>query len=138
MAMTVHCDLVSAEEPIFSGLVEMVVAPGTEGDLGIIAGHAPLLTRLKPGPIRVILQGGAESCFFVSGGFLEVQPDRISVLCDTVLRESDLDIERARAAQEEARQALHASDDTMDLDEAMVELERALGQLRTLERLKRK
>ena len=101
MAITVHCDIVSAEETMFSGLVELVVAAGKMGDLGIAPGHAPLLTELKPGPVRVIKQNGEEEVFFVTGGFMEVQPNLINVLADTALRGEDLDAQAA----EEARQA---------------------------------
>lgn len=89
MAMTVHCDIVSAEGEIFSGLVEMVIAHGALGDLGIALGHAPLITNLKPGPIRLIKQGGEAEVFYISGGFLEVQPNMVKVLADTVQRAAD-------------------------------------------------
>ena len=91
MAMTVHCDIVSAEGEIFSGLVEMVVAHGNLGDLGIAPGHAPLITNLKPGPITLTKQGGEREVFYISGGFLEVQPNMVKVLADTVQRAADLD-----------------------------------------------
>ena len=91
MAMTVHCDIVSAEKAIFSGLVELVVAHGSLGDLGIAHGHAPLLTELKPGPVRVITQSGEEHIFYVSGGFLEVQASTVTVLADTAVRAHDID-----------------------------------------------
>ena len=84
MAMTVHCDIVSAEGEIFSGLVEMVIAHGALGDLGIALGHAPLITNLKPGPIRLIKQGGEAEVFYISGGFLEVQPNMVKVLCNVL------------------------------------------------------
>ena len=98
MAMTVHCDIVSAEAEIFSGLVEMVIAHGNLGDLGIAPGHAPLITDLKPGPIRLIKQGGEAEVFYISGGFLEVQPNMVKVLADTVQRAADIDeaIEKAK------------------------------------------
>ena len=90
MAITVHCDIVSAEKSIFSGLVEMVVAHGTLGDLGIAPGHAPLLTQLNPGPIRVIKQNGDEEVYYVSGGMLEVQPKVVTILADTAQRADDV------------------------------------------------
>lgn len=96
MAMTVHCDIVSAEEQLFSGLVEMVVAHGHLGDLGILPNHAPLLSDLKPGPVRVIKQGGEEEIFYISGGFIEVQPNMVKVLADTATRAKDLDEAAAR------------------------------------------
>eukprot|EP00747_Dinoflagellata_sp_TGD_P158899 gnl/TRDRNA2_/TRDRNA2_177851_c9_seq2.p2 gnl/TRDRNA2_/TRDRNA2_177851_c9~~gnl/TRDRNA2_/TRDRNA2_177851_c9_seq2.p2 ORF type:complete len:108 (-),score=24.79 gnl/TRDRNA2_/TRDRNA2_177851_c9_seq2:14-337(-) len=105
MAMTVHCDIVSAEKQLFSGLVEMVVAAGVEGDLGVLPGHAPLLTRLKPGPVRVKLQNGEEEVFYVSGGFLEVQPKLVTVLADTAERAQDMDGAQAEQARQRAKEA---------------------------------
>ena len=98
MAMTVHCDIVSAEEELFSGLVEMVIAHGNLGDIGVLPGHAPLLTDLKPGPVRVIKQGGEEEIFYISGGFIEVQPNMVKVLADTATRAKDIDEAAAQAA----------------------------------------
>ena len=102
MAMTVHCDIVSAEQKIFSGLVSMIVAAGSEGEVGITYGHAPLLTGLKPGPIRIVKQNGEEDIYYVSGGFLEVQPGHVTVLADTALREEDMDEAAALQAKEAA------------------------------------
>ena len=106
MPMTIHCDIVSAEQEIFSGLAEMVVAAGSLGDLGIGYGHAPLLTDLKPGPVRVITQDGNEQVYYVSGGYLEVQPGVVSILADTALRADDMDEAAAIEAQKAAEQAL--------------------------------
>ena len=106
MAMTVHCDIVSAEKAIFSGLVELVVAHGSLGDLGIAHGHAPLLTELKPGPVRVLTQSGEEQIFYVSGGFLEVQASTVTVLADTAVRAHDIDEAAAVEAQKAAEAAL--------------------------------
>ena len=103
MAMTVHCDIVSAERQLFSGLVEIVVASGVEGDLGIMPGHAPLLTRLKPGPVRVKKQNGEEEVFYVSGGFLEVQPKLVTVLADTAERAENMDAAEAERAKARAK-----------------------------------
>ncbi|MDP4917396.1 MAG: ATP synthase F1 subunit epsilon, partial [Haliea sp.] len=86
MAMTIHCDIVSAEEEIFSGLVEMLVATAELGEMGVEYGHAPLLSSLIPGPIRIVKQGGDEEVYYVSGGFIEVQPGIVSILADTALR----------------------------------------------------
>ena len=99
MAITIHCDIVSAEEEIYSGLVEQLVATGSEGELGVSYGHAPLLTALVPGPVRIVSQDGDEHVYYVSGGFLEVQPGVVSILADTALRADDVD----EAAAEEAR-----------------------------------
>lgn len=91
MAMTVHCDVVSADTRIYSGLVEMVIATGTEGDLGIAPGHTPLLTELRPGTVRIIRQGGKEEVFYISGGYLEVQPNLVTLLTDTAVHAQDVD-----------------------------------------------
>lgn len=138
MVMTVQCDIVSAEEEIFSGLVEMVVAPGTEGPLGVIFGHAPLLTGLEPGPIRVILPGGEEDIFYVSGGYLEVQPNHITVLADTALRAGDMDEAAALEAQRHAQKALENQSSDIDYSRAAIQLAEAAAQLRTLQSIRKK
>jgi F-type H+-transporting ATPase subunit epsilon len=138
MAMTVHCDIVSAEEEIFSGLVEMVIAAGTEGDLGIAYGHAPLLTSLQPGPIRVIKQDGEEEVYYVSGGYLEVQSYQISVLADTALRASDMDEAAALEAKREAEQALTNQSGDFDYSRAATQLAEAAAQLRTIQAMRKK
>jgi F-type H+-transporting ATPase subunit epsilon len=138
MAMTVHCDIVSAEESLFSGLVEMVVAAGVEGDLGIYPGHAPLLTRLKPGPVRVKKQNGEEEIFFMTGGFLEVQPKIVTILADTALRADDIDEAAAEEAKQKAKEVLEGKHTDMDHGAAMAMLAESLAQLRTLEQLKKK
>lgn len=135
MAMTVHCDIVSAEEEIFSGLVEMVIATGSLGEIGINYGHAPLLTELKPGPIRVIKQGGEEEIFYLSGGFLEVQPYEVKVLADTALRAHDLDEAAAIEAKKQAEHAAANKTGEMDYSRALAE---AAAQLRTIEEIRRK
>ena len=138
MAMSVHCDIVSAEDDIFSGLVEMVVATGTEGDLGISPGHTPLITALKPGPIRVTRQGGEEEIYYVSGGFLEVQPNNIKVLADTALRASDMNEAAAEEAKKQAEQALANQQGEFDYSRAAAQLAEAAAQLRTLQAIRRK
>lgn len=138
MAMTVHCDIVSAEEEIFSGLVEMVIAAGTEGDLGIAYGHAPLLTSLQPGPIRVIKQDGEEEVYYVSGGYLEVQSYQVSVLADTALRASDMDEAAALEAKREAEQALTNQSGDFDYSRAATQLAEAAAQLRTIQAMRKK
>ncbi len=135
MAMTVHCDIVSAEEEIFSGLVEMIIATGAVGELGINYGHAPLLTELKPGPIRVIKQGGEEDIYYLSGGFLEVQPYEIKVLADTALRADDLDEAAALEAQKQAEHAASNQAGDVDYSKALAE---AAAQLRTIQEIRRK
>ena len=118
MASTVQCSIVSAEEEIFSGAVEMVVASGTIGELGIMPGHTPLLSGVKPGPVRLILEGGEEEVFFASGGYIEVQPNHITILADTALRAADIDEAAAAQAQQEAEQQL--SDVQAEIDFARV------------------
>ena len=138
MAMTVHCDIVSAEEELFSGLVEMVVAHGNQGDLGILLGHAPLLTDLKPGPVRVIKHGGEQEVFYISGGFLEVQPNMVKVLADTAVRAADLDEAAALEAQKAAEKALSEKGTEFDYSTAAARLAEAAAQLRTIQELRKK
>ena len=123
MAMTVHCDIVSAEEAIFSGLVELVVAHGALGDLGIAPGHAPLLTELRPGPVRVTTQAGEEQIFYVSGGFLEVQPSTVTILADTAVRAGDMDEAAVVEAQKAAEAALTNQHAEFDYGRAAAQLE---------------
>ncbi|MDX5299857.1 MAG: F0F1 ATP synthase subunit epsilon [Gammaproteobacteria bacterium] len=138
MAMTVQCDIVSAEEKIFSGLVEMLIAAGSQGDLGILPGHAPLLSGLKPGPVRVIRQGGAEEVYYVSGGYLEVQPNTITVLADTALRAGDMDEAAALEAKREAERALENRTGEFEYSRAAAQLAEAVAQLRTIQELRKK
>ena len=138
MAMTVQCDIVSAEREIFSGLVEMVIATGTLGDLGIAYGHAPLLTGVKPGPVRLIKEDGAEEVFFISGGFLEVQPYHITVLADTALRADDMDEAAALESQQLAQQQLSDQSSEIDFQRAAAQLAEAAAQLRTLQVIRKK
>ena len=137
MAMTVHCDIVSAEEEIFSGLVELLVAAGTEGDVGVSYGHAPLLTGLQPGPIRVIKQDGEEEVYYVSGGYLEVQPYQVTVLADTALRAGDMDEAAALEAKKEAEQALNNQSGEFDYTRAAAQLAEAAAQLRTIQAMRK-
>jgi len=137
MAMTIHCDIVSAESEIFSGLVEMVVATGSLGDLGITYGHAPLLTGLAPGPIRLKLQGGQQEIFYLSGGYLEVQPNHITVLADTALRAADMDEAAAELAKKEAAEKLLSQSSNVDYSKAAIQLAEASAQLRALQAIRR-
>lgn len=132
MASVVHCSIVSAEQEIFSGMVEMVVATGTIGELGILPGHTPLLTGVKPGPVRLKLEGGTEQMFFASGGFIEVQPTAITILADTAIRADDLDEAAAVEAQRHAEQEL--ADNRSDIDFARVhsDLAETAAMLRTI------
>ncbi|MDC3332824.1 F0F1 ATP synthase subunit epsilon [bacterium] len=138
MAMTIHCDIVSAEQEIFSGLVEMVIAAGALGDLGVGYGHAPLLTSLEPGPVRVKKQNGEEEVYYVSGGYLEVQPGVVSLLADTAIRADDLDEAAALEAQKEAEQALTNQSGDFDYSRASAQLASAVAQLRTLRAIRKK
>ena len=138
MAMTVHCDIVSAEGEIFSGLVEMVIAHGNLGDLGITPGHAPLLTDLKPGPIRLIKQGGQAEVYYITGGFLEVQPNVVKVLADTVQRAADIDEAAAQEALKAAERALHEKGAEFDYGSAAAHLAEVAAQLRTVQQLRKK
>ncbi len=138
MAMTFHCDVVSAEAEIFSGLVELLVANGSEGELGLTYGHSPLLTRLKPGPIRLKTQKGDEKIYYVSGGFLEVQPHVVTVLADTALREGDMDEAAAEKAKEQAQLAIKENTDGVDFKQASMRLAEAEAQLRTIRAIRGK
>ncbi len=138
MTMTVHCDIVSAEQQIFSGLAEMVIAAGSEGDLGIAYGHAPLLTGLKPGPIRIVKQGGEEEIYYISGGYAEIQPYHITVLADTALRADDMDETAALQAKTEAEQNMADRGGEFDYSSAAVQLAEATAQLRTLQAIRKK
>lgn len=137
MAMTMHCDIVSAEEKIFSGLVEILVATGTLGDLGVAPGHAPLLTALIPGPVRVVLQNGSEQIYYVSGGFLEVQSGVVTVLADTALRADDVNEAAALKAIEDANEAITNKSNEFEYSRAAVQLAEATAQLRALRQLRK-
>lgn len=138
MAMTVHCDIVSAEEAIFSGLVEIVVASGASGELGILPGHAALMTKLEPGPVRVKKQNGEEEIFYVSGGFLEVQPNSVTVLADTALRADNIDEAAALEAKKHAEQALENQSGDFDYSRAAAQLAESIAQIRTLQQIREK
>ena len=130
---TLKLDIVSAEKSLFSGEVEYVLASGEGGELGLFPGHTALLTKLKPGQVRTKLKDGEEEVFYISGGLLEVQPDVISVLADTAVRAEDLDEAAAKSAKEHAEKALANKDATMEYSAAMVELAKAMAQLRAIE-----
>jgi len=134
----IQCDIVSAENEIFSGEVEMVVAAGSLGDLGVSYGHAPLITQLKPGPIRVINEGGEEEVYFISGGMLEVQPKVITLLADTAVRADDIDEAAALEAQEKARQALANQSAEINYTAALAELAEAAARIRTIQQIRKK
>lgn len=138
MALTFHCDVVSADTEIFSGLVEVLVATGTEGELGISYGHSPLLTKLKPGPVRLKKQNGDEEIFYVSGGYLEAQPHVVTVLADTAMREGHLDESEAEKARLSAETALKDTSGDLDYALAVSRLSEAEAQLQTIRALRKK
>lgn len=138
MTITTHLDIVSAEKEIFSGVVEMVVASGELGEIGIAPGHAPLLTVLKPGEIRVMLPGGEQEIYYVSGGMLEVQPFYVTVLADAVERADDLDEAAALAAKARAEEAIANKGTELDYSMAATELARAVAQIRALQKARKK
>lgn len=135
---TIHCDIVSAEASIFSGEVAMVFATGELGELGIAPRHAPLLTRLSPGQVRVQLADGEEEFYYVSGGILEIQPHVVTVLADTAARAHDLDEAAAERAKEEAQRELQERTGAMEVAEAQTQLAQAIAQLAAIERLRKK
>jgi F-type H+-transporting ATPase subunit epsilon len=137
--MTVHVDVVSAEESIFSGLAELVIVPGESGELGILPRHTPLLTRIKPGSVRLKLPDQEkEELIYVSGGMLEVQPDVVTVLADTAIRGADLDEARAMTAKLAAEEAMKNRSSDIDYAAAQAELSQALAQLQAIEKLRKR
>ncbi|MCK9989628.1 MAG: F-type H+-transporting ATPase subunit epsilon [Rugosibacter sp.] len=137
MAMTVHVDVVSAEKSIFSGLAEFVALPGESGELGILPGHMPLITRIKPGTVRIKLPYDKEELIFVAGGLLEVQPGLVTVLADTAIRGADLDQAKALEAKQRAEEALANRTGEMEYARAQAELSEAIAQLSAIERLRK-
>ncbi len=137
MAMTMHIDIVSAEAEIFSGTVEMVVAPAVMGEVGIYPRHTQMMTPLKPGEVHVTKQGGEIESFYVSGGMLEVQPHCVTVLSDTCVRARDLDEASVLEAKKAAEQALQDRKGEMELAEAQAKLAEAMAQLQTIQRMKK-
>jgi F-type H+-transporting ATPase subunit epsilon len=133
-----HCDIASTEARIFSGRVESLVATGTLGDMGILPGHAPLLTALIPGPIRLITQDGEEQLFYVSGGYLEVQPGGVHILADTAIRADDMDQVQAEQAKRDAEEAILNRDAAFEYSRAATRLAEATAQIRTLQQLRKK
>jgi F-type H+-transporting ATPase subunit epsilon len=139
MANTVHIDVVSAEASIFSGEAEFVVAPAGAGEVGIYPNHAPMITTIKPGALRIKLSDSAEeTVIYLSGGMLEVQPGVITVLADTAIRGGDLDEAKARAAKEAAEEAMRNRSSEIDYAKAQAELAEAVAQIQAIERLRKK
>ena len=132
----IHLEIVSAEEQLISSDVEMVFAPAEMGEVGISPKHTPLITRLKPGDVRAQINKDQIETFFVSGGILEIQPNEVTILSDTALREEDLDEERALEAERAAKEAMKNSEGDIDTDKAKAELLQAAAQLRLITKLK--
>jgi F-type H+-transporting ATPase subunit epsilon len=137
MAMTIHVDIVSAEAEIFSGTANMVFAPAEMGEVGIAPRHSPLLTRLKPGEVRVQMEGQEEQFFYVSGGILEIQPHVVTVLADTALRAKDLDEAAALRVKERAEKAIADKASDFDYAKAQAELAEAAAQLQAIQRMRK-
>lgn len=138
MSKTVQCDIVSAENAIFSGSIESLTATGTLGELGVQYGHAPLLTQLIPGPVRLVMPDGEEELVFVSGGYLEVQPHLVTILADTAIRAHDIDEAAAEQAKSAAKDALVNQSGELDYGKASSELAFAAAQLMTINKLRSK
>jgi F-type H+-transporting ATPase subunit epsilon len=136
MAKTLHVDIVSAEQSIFSGEADMVVAPGEGGELGILPEHTPLLTRIKPGTVRIQQGGVDKEVIYVSGGMMEVQPDRVTVLADTSVRAHDLDEAKALEAERQAKEALTNRTGALEIAQAQAELAQAAAQLAAIRKLR--
>ena len=134
---SIQVDIVSAEGEIFTGPATMVFLPATEGDIGVAPRHAPLLTLLKPGEVRVKTAEGEEHSFYVGGGVLEVQPQRVTVLADTAARAKDLDEAAAVAARQRAEEALAGATDKITMAEAQAEIARTIAQIKMIEKLRR-
>jgi F-type H+-transporting ATPase subunit epsilon len=135
---TIQCNIVSAEKEIFSENVAMVVATGSMGELGITPGHSQLLTGIKPGPVKIVKEDGEEEVFFLSGGFIEVQPDVVTLLSDVAIRAEDIDEEQAEKAREQAEKIRDNADSDLDFSRARAELAEAAARLQTLRKLRKK
>ncbi|MGP4123742.1 MAG: F0F1 ATP synthase subunit epsilon [Sodalis sp. (in: enterobacteria)] len=136
-AKTYYLDVVSAEKQIFSGLVKKIQITGSEGELGIFPGHAPLLTAIKPGMVRIVKEHGNEEYIYLSGGILEVQPSTVTVLADTAIRAKNLDEERAIESKRKAEEHINNSHGDIDYAQASAELSKALAKLRIIELIKK-
>ena len=136
--LTVNLNVVSAEESLFSGSIKSLQITGSEGELGIMPGHAPLLTSLKPGMARIVKQNDEEEVIYLSGGMLEVQPNNVTVLADVAIRVDDLDEQAAIEAKQRAEENINASGDDVDYAEVAAELARAVAQLRVIQSAKKK
>ncbi|GAA0504896.1 F0F1 ATP synthase subunit epsilon [Tatumella terrea] len=133
MAKTYHLDVVSAEQQMFSGEVQHIQVSGSEGELGIFHGHAPLLTAIKPGMVRIVKENNSEEFIYLSGGILEVQPTAVTVMADTAIRGDDLDEARALEAKRKAEEHMNKSHGDVDYAQASAELAKAIAKLRVIE-----
>ena len=138
MANTIHVDVVSAEAQIFSGEATFVALPGEAGELGIYPKHTPLITRIRPGAVRIEKLDGGEEFVFVAGGILEVQPNGVTVLADTAIRGADLDEAKAQSAKQAAEELMQSQDAQIDYAKAQAELASAIAQLAAIARLRSK
>lgn len=136
MANTIHVDVVSAEAQIFSGEATFVALPGEAGELGIYPKHTPLITRIRPGAVRIEVADGGEEFVFVAGGILEVQPNGVTVLADTAIRGADLDEAKAQSAKQAAEELMQSQDAQIDYAKAQAELASAIAQLAAIQRLR--
>lgn len=137
MAMTVHVDVVSLEESLFSGLAEFIVLPGEAGELGVLPGHMPLMTRIRPGTVRIKPQGAPEELIFVAGGLLEVQPNLVTVLADTAIRGKDLDEAKALDAKKRAEEAMAGQTSKLEYAKAQAELSIAAAELAAIQKMRK-
>jgi F-type H+-transporting ATPase subunit epsilon len=138
MLSSVQCDIVSADEALFSGSVSMVIATGSLGEMGITPGHTPLLSDLNPGPVRLVMNDGEEEIYYLSGGYIEVQPTSISILADSAVRAADIDEAFAAAAVKSAEQRIVDQSSDIDFSKAAAMLAEATAQLRTVKALRKK
>ena len=138
MAMTMHLDIASTEARIYSARVESLVVTGTLGEMAILPGHAPMLTALIQGPVRLVTQEGEEQIFYVSGGYLEVQPGTVNILADTAIRADDMDEVHAEQAKRDAEEAVLNKDAGFEYSRAAVQLAAPAAQLRTIQQLRKK
>jgi F-type H+-transporting ATPase subunit epsilon len=136
MAKTLHVEIVSAEQQVYSGEADMLIAPGASGELGILPEHVPLLTRVKPGTVRIQKSGVEEEVIYVSGGMMEVQPDRVTILADTSVRAHDLDEAKAMEAERLAKEALANNTGALEIAKAQAELAAASAQISAIRKLR--
>jgi F-type H+-transporting ATPase subunit epsilon len=138
MSMTIDVEIVSAEAKVYSGTAELVVIPALQGEIGVAPRHAPLLTQLKPGSVRILLQGKEEEIFYVQGGLVEIQPHLVSIMADTALRAEALDEAAALEVEKRSKRALMEPESDLAYSKALAELAQALAQLRTIQQLRKK